>query len=265
MLSCEFCEISKNTFFTEHLQTSASAFSFSEAVTGGVLWKKLFLKISQNSQENTFGLRNFQKHLFYRTPLDDCFWLFRAILPKWDTANSVWKTSDECSLSRNTNLRSTVQVYHFFFQKDKLSGYVFINLHCLLRERAIRVKVFCKKGVLKDFVNFVGKHLCWSRFLIKFQAWQLFWRTSATDCFCTALALLLLIRLTLYSAPSSSPSLLLLLVSRMFVFGSNSKGLKEFKSCISFLLKSHFHSCYFLFPCFFCLRLFCFIFSCHCS
>ena len=26
MLSCEFCEISKNTFFTEHLRTIASAY-----------------------------------------------------------------------------------------------------------------------------------------------------------------------------------------------------------------------------------------------
>ena len=115
MFSCEFSKISKNTFFTEHLRKTASVFSFSEATTGAVLWKKVFLKISQNSQGNTFGLRNFQKHLFYRAPLDDCFWLFRATLLK-----SVWKTSDEYSLSRNTKLRSTVQVYHFFFRQDKL-------------------------------------------------------------------------------------------------------------------------------------------------
>ena len=124
---------------------TASAFSFSEAATGGVPWKNVFLKISENSRKSTFGLQNFQKNLFYRTPLDDCFWLFRATLLKWDTANSVWKTSDEHSLSRNTNLRSTVQVYDFFFQQDKLSMYVFIGLHCLLPEAAIRVEVFCRK------------------------------------------------------------------------------------------------------------------------
>ena len=107
--------------------------------------KKVFLKISQNSQENTFGLRNFQKHLFYRTPPEDYSWLFRATLLKWNTANSVWKTSDEYSLSRNTNLRSTVQVYHFFFQQDKLSVYFFIGLHCLLPKAAIRVEALCKK------------------------------------------------------------------------------------------------------------------------
>ena len=145
--------------------------------------------------------------------------------------------------------------------------YVFIGLHCLLPEAAIRVEVFCKKGVLKDFVNFIRKHLCWSLFLIKLQAWHLFWRTSANDCFCTALALhhsLLLISFTLYSAPSSL-SLLLLLISPMFVFRSNSKGFKEFKAGISFSLKSHFHCCYFLCLCFFCLSQFCLIFSCRCS
>ena len=74
-----------------------------EAVTGGVLWKKVFFKISQNSQESTYSrvsffnkvaglrpatllkkklwhrnfpviLRNFLEHLFYGTNPDDCFW-----------------------------------------------------------------------------------------------------------------------------------------------------------------------------------------------
>ena len=61
------------------------------------------------------------------------------------------------------------------------------------------------------------------------------------------------------SAPSSSLSLLLLLISPMFVFRSNSKGFEESKSIISFSL-SHFHRFYFLFPCFFCLSQFCSIF-----
>ena len=37
-----------------------------------------------------------------------------ATLLKRSTANSVRKTSDKYSLSRNTKLRSNVQVYHFF-------------------------------------------------------------------------------------------------------------------------------------------------------
>ena len=64
------------------------------------------------------------------------------------------------------------------------------------------------------------------------------------------------------SAPSSSLSLILLLISPMFVFRSISKGFKEFEPGISFSL-SHFHWFYFLFPYFFCLSQFCFMFSCH--
>ena len=179
----------------------------------------------------------FKKHSFYRTPLDDCFWLFRATLLKWGTANNVWKTSDEYSLC--TNLRSTVQVYHFLFGKDRLLVYVFIGLHCLLPETAIRVEVFCKKGVLKDFVNFIGKHLRWSLFLISCRSDTYFKEHLPLNAFALhSHHSLLLIRFTLYSAPSSSSSLLLLLISPMFAFGSNSKGFKEFKSGISFSLKS---------------------------
>ena len=83
VFSCNFSKISENTFSIEHLRTTASAFTFSEAATGGVLWKKVFLEISQNSLEKTCGLRNFQEHLFYRTPLDNCFWIFRKTLLKW--------------------------------------------------------------------------------------------------------------------------------------------------------------------------------------
>ena len=32
--------------------------------------------------------------------------------------------------------------------------------------------LFCKKGVLRNFANFIGKHLCWSLFLMELQAWR---------------------------------------------------------------------------------------------
>ena len=63
-----------------------------------------------------------------------------------------------------------------------------------------------RKGTLKNFVKFIGKHLCWSHILIKLQVWQLFWRTSANDCFYTALAPLA-VAYPFYS-PSSSSSVL---------------------------------------------------------
>ena len=50
--------------------------------------------------------------------------------------------------------------------------------------RSSHRRCFVKKSVLKDFANFIGKHLCWSLFLKKLQAFTpLFWRTSANNCF----------------------------------------------------------------------------------
>ena len=74
------------------------------------------------------------KHLIYRTPLDGCFWLFCATLLKWGTTKNVWKNSDEYSLSRNTNLRSTVQVYYFFLGS--------INFQCIF---SLVYTVYCQK------------------------------------------------------------------------------------------------------------------------
>ena len=69
----------------------------SEAATGGVLWKWVFLRISRDSQESTCagvsgagvfpvgfalgrggegGGGGWALHLFYRSPLGDCFCLF---------------------------------------------------------------------------------------------------------------------------------------------------------------------------------------------
>ena len=68
VFSCEFSEISKNSFCKEYLRTTASAFSFSEAATGSVLWKKVILKISQNSQENTLFFEIFKNTFFTEHP-----------------------------------------------------------------------------------------------------------------------------------------------------------------------------------------------------
>ena len=76
-----------------------------------------------------------------------------------------------------------------------------------------------EKGVLKNLANVIGKHLCGSLFLAKFQAlgraalfkknsntvaflWNLrnfyehlFWRTSANDCFYILIIILIILSL----------------------------------------------------------------------
>ena len=47
---------------------------------------------------------------------------------------------------------------------------VFIKNRC----RSSRSQMFFKIGVTKNFAMFTGKHLCWSLFLIKMQAFRCF-------------------------------------------------------------------------------------------
>ena len=65
----------------------------------------------------------FSKTPFLQNTLDDCFWLFRATLLKWGTANNVWN-----------NLRTTVQIYHFFLAS--------IDFQCIF---SLVYTVYCQK------------------------------------------------------------------------------------------------------------------------
>ena len=111
------CEFSKISFFTEHLQTTASAFSFSEAATGGALWKKgvlenfakfkvkhlSFAKFSktpflQNNSGRLLLLLAFQKQppeVFYEKR---CSWKFPKIHRE---------TPLVCEISKTTFLQNT--------------------------------------------------------------------------------------------------------------------------------------------------------------
>ena len=53
-------------------------------------------------------------------------------------------------------------------EKDRENSYVM----CQIREAVGRSQMFLKIGVLKNFANFTGKHLCCSLPLIKLQSWK---------------------------------------------------------------------------------------------
>ena len=147
-----------------------------------------------------------------------------------------------------------------------------INFQCM---SSLVYTVYCQKqpsehrcsaknGVLKDFVNFVGKHLCWSLFLIKLQAWHLFWRASDNDCFCTALTPLI-VTYPFYFIFST-----FLIITTTTVNISDVCFWFKFKKASKNLnLVCHFHwSLTFIavfFPCFFAFLSFFFIFSCRYS
>ena len=67
-----------------------------------------------------------------------------------------------------------IKLHHFHVIHQKVTNYVFLYI-CLLMEnyvksksaekvRSSRPEVFCKKGVLRNFAKFTGKHLCQSLF-----------------------------------------------------------------------------------------------------
>ena len=73
-----------------------------------------------------------------------------------------------------------IEILHFgflfvIFDGDqpslKLSDRNFWEFYCYL-QRSSLWQMFFKIGVLKYFVIFTRKHLCWSLFLIKLQAWR---------------------------------------------------------------------------------------------
>ena len=75
-------------------------FNFSEAATGGDLRKRCSWKSRKIYRKAPVVCQIFKNTFLQNTSAT-------ATLLKSGTANSVWKTLDECFLSRNTNLKST--------------------------------------------------------------------------------------------------------------------------------------------------------------
>ena len=98
--------------------------------------------IAQNSQQNLFS--GYFKSYF-----------FTDILLKWETAKRVWEISNEYSLSRNTNLRKTVQAYHFSLNS--------INVQCIF---SLVYTVYCTRTtccfvfLLLDLQHFLPQFHC---------------------------------------------------------------------------------------------------------
>ena len=65
-------------------------------------------------------------------------------------------------------------LHHVLFWVHLLScfRYSYVILNHEMKHRSSRVELFCRLDVLKSFAKFVGKHLSWSFFWTKFQAWR---------------------------------------------------------------------------------------------
>ena len=84
--------------------------------------------------------------------------------------NEMWAITPINLLKKNLTCTSICKAYFMKISADAKASPVFINSKC----RSSRSQMFFKIDVLKNFIIFTGKHLCWSLFLIKLQAFSCF-------------------------------------------------------------------------------------------
>ena len=72
-------------------------------------------------------------------------------------------------LTSNDHFSKSTETYERDLENTNLGTHVHRNSirHSLLKLRSSRPEVFCKKGVLRNFTKFTGKHLCQSLFFNK--------------------------------------------------------------------------------------------------
>ena len=105
-------------------------------------------------------------------------------------------------------LRESFSITYHYLPNDVICNIAIFSGDSTLHSEAVARRCSVKKVFLKNFPIFIGKHLCCSLLLIKMQAWrpafliksdsstgfflwtlgkfseQLFWRRSASPCFC---------------------------------------------------------------------------------
>ena len=130
-----------------------------EAVVGRCFVKKVFLKNSKNSQENTSARVSFLIKL-------QALGLLRSTL----IIEHLWWL--------------LLMAFFFFAKGKRVIKCNFVNIvvgikiiflwkclsNCEVSFQKQPPEVFCEKSILKNFTKFKGKHLCWSLFLINLHA-----------------------------------------------------------------------------------------------
>ena len=110
----------------------------SEAATRGVLWKKLFLEISQNSQENTCSRVSFLINLQARPKIYWNRWIFV----------SKYATCQIFHVSSFLKFYKALKMLKFRF-----SSYIFVYLKNYLMDSCVFLFVFCFPNFTKQYAR----------------------------------------------------------------------------------------------------------------
>ena len=163
-----------------------------------------------------------------------------------------WRTSaNDCTYTTHCLLTVLLYIQHL------------PHHHCYDSE-AVDRKCSIKKGVLRNFAKFSGKYLCQSLFFHKITGLRpatLLKKTLAQVFSCDFCKISK--NTFYYRTPLMATSDYVNISDVCFLvqIEKTSKNL----NLVSHFHWSHFHRCYFLFQCLFCLSQFCFILSCRCS
>ena len=88
----------------------------------------------------------------------------------------MWENKDQKNSEYRHFSRSVVNTNLFSWPNFQVSICLAIKKSCIFHRyiynRSNHRRCSVKKGVLEKFTNFTGKHLCWSHFLIKLQAYS---------------------------------------------------------------------------------------------
>ena len=147
MFSCEFCNICKNIFFIEHLRWLLLS---SEKTNWHISFKQ-----NDGVMHNTLGLRgnHTHKHKY-----------FQSNLPFWKSPfyskniSFLYIRISSIPLQMNSKETSWERSPLFWFNQS-ISRWIFFQKQ--------PPEVFYKKGVLRNFAKFTGKHLRQSLFFNK--------------------------------------------------------------------------------------------------
>ena len=171
MFSCEFCNICKNIFFIEHLRWLLLS---SEKTNWHISFKQ-----NDGVMYNTLGLRgnHTHKHKY-----------FQSNLPFWKSPfyskniSFLYIRISSIPLQMNSKETSWERSPLFWFNQS-ISRWIFFQKQ--------PPEVFYKKGVLRNFAKFTGKHLRQSLAQVlycefcKISKNSFFYRARLGDCFWT--------------------------------------------------------------------------------
>ena len=161
MFYCEICKIFESTYFEEDLQTivSNSSAIFTDSIISYSSSTPTHITTSNSFSIVSRSATSYKSNLLLIAQLLTALLCFLTVNHQNSTKKlTIWQTFAEASEHR-TFIASVQNICNLISWEDYYFGRIGI--------RSSRSQVFFIIGVLINFANFTGKHLCWGLSLLK--------------------------------------------------------------------------------------------------